>query len=90
MEELTMKVDLLGLIEKHIERTIDNFINSDNETYGYWVRDLRNVVQDKLAEKFVEKYSDEIFSNIAKDSTLTLLIREKVIADMAKNLHGNR
>ena len=86
MAELTIEVDMVGLIDKHIASTIDNFINKENETFGYWTLDLKDVVQQELAKKFVEKYYEEIFANIARDETLTILIREKVVAEIAKGL----
>jgi len=80
MEKLTLEIDLANLIKQHIETTIDIFINKENETYGYWAHNLKGVIQDKLADEFVKRYSEEIFSNIARDETLTILIRERVIA----------
>jgi len=86
MEKLTVEIDLVKMVDDQVERTINNFIHKEKETFGYWTHDLKQVVQEKLAEKFVNTYCDKIFANIAKDETLTILIREKVIANMAKAL----
>ena len=87
MANLTIDIDLAEVIDSHIKRTIDGFIHKERETFGYWTRDIKQVIEEKLAEKFVNTYYEEIFANIPRDETLTILIREKVVANLAKTLH---